>query len=51
MSPAALSPTTPHNGASTDGKARRGDEFARENLRRFVNGEALHNVVDKSAGY
>jgi phosphoglycerate dehydrogenase-like enzyme len=42
---------TPHSAASTAGKAQRGDEFALENLCRFVNGEPLHNVVDKTAGY
>lgn len=42
---------TPHNGATTPGTARRGREIVAENLRRFVNGEALLNVVDKAAGY
>ena len=42
---------TPHNGATSDGTARRGAEIVRENLRRFVNGEVLHNLVDKTAGY
>jgi phosphoglycerate dehydrogenase-like enzyme len=42
---------TPHNGATSDGTARRGADLVRENLRRFVAGEALHNVVDKAAGY
>ncbi|MFG1819475.1 D-2-hydroxyacid dehydrogenase [Kribbella sp. NPDC049174] len=42
---------TPHNGATSHGTARRGAEIVRENLRRFVAGEVLHNVVDKAAGY
>jgi phosphoglycerate dehydrogenase-like enzyme len=42
---------TPHNGATSDGTARRGAEIVRENVRRFVNGEVLHNLVDKAAGY
>lgn len=42
---------TPHNGATSDGTARRGADIVRENLRRFVTGEVLHNVVDKAAGY
>jgi phosphoglycerate dehydrogenase-like enzyme len=42
---------TPHNGATSDGTARRGREIVLGNLRRFVGGEALVNVVDKSAGY
>ncbi len=42
---------TPHNGATTPGTARRGREIVAENLRRFVGGEALLNVVDKAAGY
>jgi phosphoglycerate dehydrogenase-like enzyme len=42
---------TPHNGATSDGTARRGAEIVRENLRRFVAGEVLRNVVDKAAGY
>jgi phosphoglycerate dehydrogenase-like enzyme len=42
---------TPHNGATSDGTARRGAEILLENLRRFVTGAPLHNVVDKQAGY
>lgn len=42
---------TPHNGATSHGTARRGEEIVLENLRRFVAGEPLHNVVDKAAGY
>ncbi|MFG1621675.1 D-2-hydroxyacid dehydrogenase [Kribbella sp. NPDC049227] len=42
---------TPHNGATSTGTRRRSQEIVAENLRRFVSGEPLHNVVDKSAGY
>ena len=42
---------TPHNGATSTGTARRGEEIVRENLRRFLSGEELVNVVDKTAGY
>jgi phosphoglycerate dehydrogenase-like enzyme len=42
---------TPHNGATTAGTARRGVEIYLENLRRFVAGEPLVNLVDKTAGY
>ena len=42
---------TPHNGATSTGTRRRGQEIVAENIRRFVAGEVLHNVVDKSAGY
>jgi len=42
---------TPHNGATTDGTARRGRDIVAENLRRFVRGEPLMNIVDKTAGY
>jgi phosphoglycerate dehydrogenase-like enzyme len=42
---------TPHNGATSDGTARRGEQIVLENLRRFLAGEDLLNVVDKSAGY
>ncbi|TDW21263.1 D-2-hydroxyacid dehydrogenase [Kribbella kalugense] len=42
---------TPHNGATSDGTLRRSGEIVSENIRRFVAGEPLHNVVDKSAGY
>jgi phosphoglycerate dehydrogenase-like enzyme len=42
---------TPHNGATSDGTARRGEQIVLDNLRRFVAGEELHNVVDKQAGY
>lgn len=42
---------TPHNGATSDGTKRRGEEIVLDNLRRFVAGEPLRNVVDKAAGY
>jgi phosphoglycerate dehydrogenase-like enzyme len=42
---------TPHNGATSTGTARRGEEIVRENLRRFLSGQELVNVVDKAAGY
>jgi phosphoglycerate dehydrogenase-like enzyme len=42
---------TPHNGATSDGTARRGEQIVLDNLRRFTAGEDLHNVVDKQAGY
>jgi phosphoglycerate dehydrogenase-like enzyme len=42
---------TPHNGATSTGTRRRSQEIVAENIRRFVAGEVLHNVVDKSAGY
>ncbi|MCI2419578.1 D-2-hydroxyacid dehydrogenase [Saccharopolyspora sp. K220] len=42
---------TPHNAATTRETARRGAEIAADNLRRFVAGEPLRNVVDKAAGY
>ncbi|MEV0804628.1 D-2-hydroxyacid dehydrogenase [Kribbella sp. NPDC050281] len=42
---------TPHNGATSTGTRRRSQEIVAENLRRFVTGEPLHNIVDKSAGY
>jgi phosphoglycerate dehydrogenase-like enzyme len=42
---------TPHNGATSDGTLRRSQEIVAENVRRFVAGGTLHNVVDKSAGY
>jgi len=42
---------TPHNGATSTGTRRRSQEIVAENVRRFVAGEPLHNVVDKSAGY
>ncbi|WP_329001195.1 D-2-hydroxyacid dehydrogenase [Kribbella sp. NBC_00709] len=42
---------TPHNGATSDGTLRRSQEIVADNIRRFVAGEPLHNVVDKIAGY
>ena len=42
---------TPHNGATSRGTRRRGQEIVAENVRRFVAGETLHNVVDKNVGY
>ncbi len=42
---------TPHNGATTPGTAQRSVEIFIDNLRRYLSGEPLRNVVDKSAGY
>lgn len=42
---------TPHCSASSQQTVERGTEIARENLRRFVAGEPLTNVCDKSAGF
>lgn len=42
---------TPHNGASTAATRRRGVDIFTDNLRRYVAGEPLRNVVDKQAGY
>jgi phosphoglycerate dehydrogenase-like enzyme len=42
---------TPHNGATTFGTAQRSIEIFADNLKRFVAGEPLNNVVDKQAGY
>ncbi len=42
---------TPHNAGQSDGSKRRGQMLVRENIRRFVSGEPLLNVVDKKAGY
>ncbi|MFN8525782.1 MAG: D-2-hydroxyacid dehydrogenase [Chloroflexota bacterium] len=42
---------TPHNGATTPGTVQRGVDIFIDNLRRFFRGEALHNIVDKRAGY
>jgi phosphoglycerate dehydrogenase-like enzyme len=42
---------TPHNGATSTGTRRRSQEIIAENVRRFIAGEPLNNVVDKSAGY
>jgi phosphoglycerate dehydrogenase-like enzyme len=42
---------TPHNGATTHATRQRGIDIFVDNLRRYVAGEPLRNVVDKSAGY
>lgn len=42
---------TPHNGATTARTAERGFQIFVENLRRYVSGDELRNVVDKAAGY
>jgi phosphoglycerate dehydrogenase-like enzyme len=42
---------TPHNGATTYGTAQRSIEIFAANLKRFVAGEPLGNVVDKQHGY
>jgi len=42
---------TPHNGATTPATAQRGVDIFVENLERFVAGQPLRNIVDKSAGY
>jgi phosphoglycerate dehydrogenase-like enzyme len=42
---------TPHYGATTQLTYRRGADIFLDNLRRYVNGEPLVNVVDKDAGY
>jgi phosphoglycerate dehydrogenase-like enzyme len=42
---------TPHTAGQSPGGRRRSHELFRENLRRFVAGEMLLNVVDKKAGY
>lgn len=42
---------TPHNGATTHHTKTRGYEIFRENLRRYVAGEPLINVVNKELGY
>lgn len=42
---------TPHFGATTPLTYRRGADIFLDNLRRYVAGEALLNVVDKDAGY
>jgi hypothetical protein len=40
-----------HNGATSRGTARRGEEIVLDNLRRFVSAAPPRNVVDKAAGY
>ena len=42
---------TPHNGATTAQTAARGNEIMLDNLRRFVTGRPLANLVDKESGY
>jgi phosphoglycerate dehydrogenase-like enzyme len=42
---------TPHTAGQSPGGERRRHELFRENLRRFVAGELLLNVVDKKVGY
>lgn len=42
---------TPHNGATTKATAERGYRIFADNLRRYVAGEPLQNVVDKVHGY
>jgi phosphoglycerate dehydrogenase-like enzyme len=42
---------TPHYGATTPLTYRRGADIFLDNLRRYVGGEPLTNVVDKEAGY
>lgn len=42
---------TPHNAATTPGTAERGRAIMLENVRRWVRGEQLRNVVDRAAGY
>jgi phosphoglycerate dehydrogenase-like enzyme len=42
---------TPHNGASTPFTRQRGIDIFVDNLRRYLSGQPLHNVVDKAAGY
>jgi phosphoglycerate dehydrogenase-like enzyme len=42
---------TPHNGATTPATAQRSVDIFVDNLRRYVSGQPLRNVVDKFAGY
>jgi len=42
---------TPHMSGISDGYPRRGAALFRENLRRYLAGEGLVNVVDKQQGY
>lgn len=42
---------TPHHGALAKATRRRGYDIFVDNIRRYVNGEPLHNIVDKQAGY
>lgn len=42
---------TPHNGATTQQTKTRGYEIFRDNLVRYMKGQALTHVVEKTAGY
>jgi phosphoglycerate dehydrogenase-like enzyme len=42
---------TPHNGASTPFTRQRGIDIFVENLKRYVRGQPLLNVIDKTRGY
>ncbi|GLQ55185.1 D-2-hydroxyacid dehydrogenase [Devosia nitrariae] len=42
---------TPHNGATSRQTRQRGYDIFADNLRRYLAGEPLVNVVDKAAGY
>ena len=42
---------TPHHGALARATRRRGYDIFVDNVRRYVNGEPLYNIVDKQAGY
>jgi phosphoglycerate dehydrogenase-like enzyme len=42
---------TPHAGAGSPGTADRGNDIFLENLRRFLAGEPMINLVDKTVGY
>ncbi|HVC35599.1 MAG TPA: D-2-hydroxyacid dehydrogenase [Chloroflexota bacterium] len=42
---------TPHNGATTRQTRQRGIDIFVDNLKRYVAGQPLRNVVDKQAGY
>ena len=42
---------TPHNGASTPFTRQRGIDIFVENLRRYVDGREMVNVIDKQRGY
>jgi len=42
---------TPHNGATSFATPERGLEIFIDNLRRYLAGQPLRNVVDKRAGY
>jgi phosphoglycerate dehydrogenase-like enzyme len=42
---------TPHNGASTPSTRQRGIAIFVENLQRYLNGQPLLNIIDKTRGY